>query len=103
MTGNVASAVSAESIQTPALVEGGGTIAISSIASSTAMFGSGFTKHMLLNLVPFVLECPIVGFLRFPFSLLQLCLHPCPPWLVVQLPFKGSPSEVGIFLVRILA
>ena len=34
-TGNAASAVSAAGIQTPASVEGGGTIAIYSIASST--------------------------------------------------------------------
>ena len=59
-------------------------------------------KHMLLILVPSVQGCPLVGIPLFPFPLLQLDLRPCLTWLVDQLRFKGSPSELDTFLVRIL-
>ena len=68
MTGNAASTVSAAGIHTPTSVEAGGTLALSSSASSTAMFGSGFTQAHASHSGPFCSWMSISGNPSFSFS-----------------------------------
>ena len=95
MTGNAASAVSAAGIQTPASVEAGGTIASSSIASSAAMFGSGFTQAHASQSGPFCFGMPTSGIPSFSFSAAAARSTPMSSMASGSTSFQGFPFGTG--------
>ena len=94
-TGNAASAVSAIGIQIPASVEGGGTIAISSIASSTTVFGSGFTQAHASQSGPFCFGMPISAIPSFSFSTAATASAPMSSMASGSASFQGFPFRSG--------
>ena len=94
-TGNAASAVSATGIQTPASVEGGGTIAISSIASSATVFGSGFTQAHASQSGPFCFGMPTSGIPSFSFSATAAGSTPMSSMASGSTSFQGFPFGTG--------
>ena len=94
-TGNAASVVSAAGIQTPASVEGGGTIAISSIASSTAVFGYGSTQAQASQSSPFSYGMPTSGIPYFSFSAASTVSTPISSMASGLASFQGFPYGSG--------
>ena len=92
-TRNAASTVSAAGIQTPASVEGGGKISISSIASSTAVFGFGFTQAQASKSGPFCFGMPTSGIPSFSFS--TAASAPMSSMASGSASFQGFPFGTG--------
>ena len=94
-TGNAAPAVSTVGIQTPTSVEGGGTIAISMIASIAAVFGSGSTQAHASQSGPFCFGMPASGIPSFSFSTTAVGSTPMSSMASGSNSFQGFPFGIG--------
>ena len=83
------------SVQTPLLVEGGGTIAISKITSSATVLGSRNTQAHASQFGPFSYGMPTSGIPSFSFSAASTVSAPIPSMASGSASFQGFPFGSG--------